>query len=120
MILHMDTEKLNKVVDLDKKKAFTKHDDGKTQYQHLSPKFIKEMAEITTQGALKYGGGNYLKGDEKALMRIYDALMRHLQAWCSGEEVDVESGKSHLSHVACNAMMIYALEHKLKLTGEKS
>ena len=41
-------------------------------------------------------------------------------AWRSGEEVDLESGKSHLPHVACNAMMIYALEYKLKLTGEKA
>jgi deoxycytidylate deaminase len=113
-------EPIIKVVDLDKKKAFIKHDDDKTQYQHLSPKFIEEMAEITTQGAKKYGGGNYLKGDEQALMRLYDALMRHLQAWRMGEEVDTESGKSHLSHVGCNAMMIYALEHKLKLTGEKA
>ena len=112
-------EPIIKVVDLDDKKAFIKHDDGKTQYQYLSSKFIKEMAEITTQGAKKYGERNYLQGDEQALMRIYDALMRHLMAWRSGDEVDPESGKSHLSHVACNAMMIYELEHKLKLTGEK-
>ena len=113
-------EPIIKVVDLDDKKAFIKHDDDKTQYQHLSPKFIQEMAEITTQGAKKYGGGNYLKGDEQALNRLYDALMRHLQAWRMGEEADPESGKSHLPHVACNAMMIYGLEHKLKLTGEKA
>lgn len=113
-------EPIIEVVNLDEKKAFVKHDDDKTQYQHLSPKFIQEMAEITTQGAKKYGGGNYLKGDEQALNRLYDALMRHLMAWRSGEEVDLESGKSHLPHVACNAMMIYALEYKLKLTGEKA
>lgn len=108
-----------KVVDLDEKKAFIKHDDDKTQYQHLIPDFIREMAEITTQGAKKYGERNYLQGDEQALKRLYDALMRHLMAWRMGEEADPESGKSHLPHVACNAMMIYALEHKLKLTGEK-
>lgn len=113
-------EPIIKVVDLDDKKAFVKHDDDKTQYQYLNPKFMQEMAEITTQGAKKYGGGNYLKGDGQALMRLYDALMRHLMAWRSGEEADPESGKSHLSHVACNAMMIYALEHKLKLTGGKA
>jgi deoxycytidylate deaminase len=113
-------EPIIKVVDLDKKKAFIKHDNGKTQYQYLISKFIKEMAEVTTQGAKKYGRDNYLQGDEQALNRIYDALMRHLMAWRMGEEVDPESGESHLSHVACNAMMIYALEHKLKLTGEKA
>ena len=113
-------EPIIKVVDLDDKKAFTKHDDDKTQYQHLSARFLREMAWVTTQGAKKYGERNYLQGDEQALLRLYDALMRHLQAWRMGEEVDPESGKSHLSHVACNAMMIYALEHKLKLTGEKS
>lgn len=112
-------EPIIKVVDLDEKKAFIKHDDYKTQYQHLSPKFIQEMAEITTQGAKKYGERNYLKGDEEALRRLYDALMRHLMAWRMGEEADQESSKSHLSHVACNAMMIFGLEHKLKLTGEK-
>jgi deoxycytidylate deaminase len=112
-------EPIIEAVDLDKKKAFIKHDNGKTQYQYLISKFIKEMAEVTTQGAKKYGRDNYLQGDEQALNRIYDALMRHLMAWRMGEEVDPESGESHLSHVACNAMMIYALEHKLKLTGEK-
>lgn len=112
----MFNEPIIKVVNLDNKKAFIKHDDGKTQYQHLNPSFIEAMAEITTQGAKKYGGGNYLKGDENALMRIYDALMRHLQAWRSGEQVDQESRKSHLGHVACNAMMIYNLEKKIGLT----
>ena len=108
-------EPIIEVVDLDDKKAFTKHDNGKTQYQHLNSRFLQEMAWVTTQGAKKYGERNYLQGDEQALMRIYDALMRHLMSWRSGEEVDPESGKSHLSHVACNAMMIYALEHKLIL-----
>lgn len=33
--------------------------------------------------------------------KYFDAAMRHLTAWISGERLDPESGRSHLAHAIC-------------------
>lgn len=40
----------------------------------------------------------------------YSALLRHLEAWRSGERSDAESGLSPLAHVAANALILLARE----------
>lgn len=59
-------------------------------------------------GASKYGAFNW-QADPVDATTYYSAAMRHLLQWFSGEDVDPESGSSHLAHVrACMAILIDA------------
>ena len=43
--------------------------------------------------------------------RYYDALMRHLEKWRSGEIDDPETGLPHLAHASCCMMFLLGMEH---------
>mgnify|MGYP001558282212 CR=1 FL=1 len=47
--------------------------------------------------------------------RPYDALQRHLTAWWEGEDLDPESGLSHLAH--CGCCLLFLLAFQLRRTG---
>lgn len=89
---------------------FIKHDDKKLKYHLLPPEELAQIAEILTFGAEKYGENNWQLCDN--INRYVDALYRHLEAWRQGERLDTESGKSHLAHVATNALFILYLDNK--------
>lgn len=92
--------------------GFIKHDKGKPMISLIEPKFIKGLAEVMTQGATKYGRDNWQECKEPH--RYLDALLRHTLKYWDGEKVDTESGKSHLYHIAFNAMALDYLDNKLK------
>ena len=83
-----------------------KFDGGKLQYGLLPPEALKATVEILTFGAQKYEPGNWKKVPD-AKRRYFDAMMRHLWAWHSGEQNDDESGKNHLAHAMCCLMFLY-------------
>jgi hypothetical protein len=57
------------------------------------------------EGARKYGRHNYRAVGVRASV-YYDAAMRHLMAWWEGEDIDPESGLSHLvKAIACLAVI---------------
>lgn len=91
---------------------FIKHDEGKPMVSLIDPKFIEGLAEVMTQGANKYGRDNWQECKEPH--RYLDALLRHTLKYWDGEKVDTESGKSHLYHIAFNAMALDYLDNKLK------
>ena len=92
--------------------GFIKHDKGKPMISLIEPKFIEGLAEVMTQGANKYGRDNWQECKEPH--RYLDALLRHTLKYWNGEKVDSESGKSHLYHIAFNAMALDYLDNKLK------
>lgn len=73
------------------------------------PNALEEVASILTFGAKKYEAHSW-KTVPNASERYLAALMRHLVAHSKGEGLDPESGYSHLSHAACNALFILELE----------
>jgi hypothetical protein len=73
---------------------------------------LRSFAEVCRYGETKYERYNYLKGG-KPLSEYTDCILRHLVAWQRGEDLDPESGVSHLGHVVWNAL---ALAH-FALTG---
>jgi len=85
-----------------------KHDIGKPRYELIAPEFLHGLAKILTFGAEKYDDRNWEKG--MAWGRPFGALQRHLWAWWNGEEIDAETGKSHLHHAACCLMFLSAYE----------
>ena len=85
---------------------FMKFDTGKLRYSLVPPEAMKALAEVLTYGAKKYKPNNWKQVDDTS--RYVDALYRHLEAWRSGEDVDAESGLSHLAHALTNvAFLIY-------------
>lgn len=82
-----------------------KYDTGKTRYDLLPPEIMKEIAEILTFGAAKYGDNNWQKLEDFN-NRYYAAMERHIQAWRMGEDFDPESGKHHLSHALTNVAFL--------------
>ena len=82
-----------------------KFDGDKPQYGLLPPKALKETVKVLTLGAQKYEPDNW-KIVPDAQSRYFDALMRHLWDWKSGEKLDPETGISHLAHACCNILFI--------------
>ena len=92
--------------------GFIKHDKGKPMVSLIEPKFIEGLAEVMTQGASKYGRDNWQECKEPH--RYLDALLRHTLKYWDGEKVDTDSGKSHLYHIAFNAMALDYLDNNKK------
>lgn len=93
-----------------------KADKGKIGLSLVNPELVKAVAEVRMYGTEKYGDSeNWRKVEPK---RYVDALYRHLLAYIEGDEVDEESGLSHLAHMACNISFLldkeYLKEHEGK------
>lgn len=88
----------------EKFKEGMKFDLGKLRYDLLSPEALKETVRVLTFGSVKYGDNNWRKGLKFG--RVFGALMRHLWDWWWGEELDPETGISHLSHASCCLMFL--------------
>jgi len=91
-----------------------KLDTGKVKMELLSVPAMMGTAEVLTFGQGKYAPHNWRKGF--AWSRLYGAAMRHLTAHMAGEDLDEESGLSHLDHAACCIMFLQ--EHEKCGLGE--
>jgi hypothetical protein len=76
----------------------------------LDPGAILAVAEVAGFGATKYARYNFLKGYDWSLS--YDAMQRHLMLWYSGEDVDPETGMSHLAHATWHGLALLAFEQR--------
>lgn len=85
-----------------------KNDVEKTRLELLHPTFLVAVAKVLTFGAKKYASWNWYKGIDYG--RIYGAAQRHLNAWWAGENLDSETGYSHLWHAACELMFLIVFE----------
>lgn len=66
---------------------------------------LAEMGVAMLEGASKYGRHNYRVAGVRASV-YYDAAMRHLIAWWEGEDIDPDSGMSHITKLlACMAVL---------------
>ncbi len=104
-------------------------DNPKTALGEAKPKIsstptigIREMGKVFELGAKKYGRYNWRLHTVSATV-YYDAAWRHLSAWFDGEDIDPESGVSHLAHVmACMTILLDAKQHGMlndnRLTAE--
>lgn len=62
---------------------------------------IAEVGLAMMEGALKYGRHNYREAGVRASV-YFDAATRHLDAWYEGQDIDPDSGLSHLvKAIAC-------------------
>jgi len=87
-----------------------KFDDDKIRLELLPPELMTAVGSILTFGAKKYTDRNWELGMDWS--RVYGALLRHLNAWWSGDTFDPETGKSHLWHAGCCIAFLIAYEQR--------
>jgi|SRR6056300_794958 len=72
----------------------------------IPPKAMEEAAWVHKLGNDKYGAFNWRYTGVCASTYI-SAIIRHLNAWRDGEDIDPESGRSHIAHIisSCNIIL---------------
>lgn len=81
-----------------------KFDDGKLPLDLLPFEALEEIALVLQHGAIKYAPDNWRGGF--IWSRTFSALLRHLFAFWRGEDIDPDSGLSHLAHAGCNLLFL--------------
>lgn len=82
----------------------TKFDKDKLPLDLLPETALEEVAKVLEFGAKKYQRYNWAKGI--VFSRLYAAARRHLSAWQQGQDLDPETGISHVAHAAANMLFI--------------
>jgi len=95
-----------------------KDDSDKLRYDLIPPETLEALAWILTFGAQKYGDRNWEKGMKWG--RPFAALMRHMWAWWRGQNLDPETGKSHLWHALACLTFLVTFEQKGIGTDDRS
>lgn len=103
----------------DPHKPGAKLDEGKTRVELVIsgfPRALWQVAMVGTYGAAKYTDGGWLTvldGER----RYTDAMLRHILQEAMGEELDPESGLSHMAHACWNLLAV--LELQLRKNNER-
>jgi hypothetical protein len=87
-----------------------KYDAGKIDWSILPIGPSKEIIKVFTYGEQKYARGNYLNAGGLKYHRVLNSLLRHVHAFMEGEDLDPETGLSHLAHAGCNIYMLLSYE----------
>ena len=66
---------------------------------------IMEIAVGMLEGGCKYGRHNYRAMGVRSSV-YYDATMRHLMAWWEGEDIDPDSGISHITKAIASLVVL--------------
>lgn len=89
--------------------------DCKVRTDLFPPTALYGISTVFTYGAAKYDDWNWAKGLQYS--RLYGALQRHLLSWYMGQDLDPETGFSHLWHAGCNIAMLIHTEMVYKTTA---
>ena len=91
-------------INSDAKGSGARYNDGKPDLSLIPITTLEDEARVWMYGEGKYKRFNWLKG--MAWSIPFACAMRHLAAWQRGEELDPESGQTHLAHAMCNLRML--------------
>ena len=73
----------------------------KIPFSTLPAPVLGEVALAMMEGALKYGRHNYRAVGARSSV-YYDAALRHITSWWEGDDIDEDSGISHITKaIAC-------------------
>lgn len=81
-----------------------KDDSEKAPLELLSTAAMLGTAQVLAFGANKYAAHNWRGGIE--FSRLIGAALRHITAYNDGEDLDPESGLSHIDHAQCCLMFL--------------
>ena len=91
-----------------------KYDQDKPRYDLVPFGALDEVASVLGYGANKYSDDNWNKLDNLE-KRYIAAALRHISKDRQGEEIDPESGYSHLAHAVTSLMFI--LQNRINTGG---
>lgn len=82
---------------------------------------MEETAWVHQLGSEKYGEYNWRDTGVNATTYVH-AILRHLNAWREGEDLDLESGRSHIAHIGCccNILLDAMMHDKMRDDRRKS
>ena len=85
----------------------------------VMPRWVMlQVGRVMSVGAAKYGAFNYR--DSSISASIYqDAMERHLQLWFDGEDMDDETGVSHLASVIASCALLMDAQATGKLNDDR-
>lgn len=66
---------------------------------------LAEVGVGMLEGSMKYGRHNYRVAGVRASVYV-DATWRHLMSWWEGEDIDPESGLSHITKAICSLTVL--------------
>lgn len=85
-------------------------DANKPDLSQLPRAALELAARVMMMGEKKYGKGNYLAGMDWT--KLMSSTLRHCYKWLDCEDLDDESGLSHLGHaIADLCMLVTIIEH---------
>ncbi len=93
-----------------------KHDAEKWRFSLIPIAPLKSVISVLEFGARKYAPGNW-KTVPDARTRYFNAAMRHITAWWSGERNDTESGLPHLAHAICCLLFLLWFDSRCDAAG---
>ena len=85
-----------------KEEVALRYNSGKAQWGLVHFKSLDPMVKVLEFGAKKYEPNNWKKKMDRT--KLLESAQRHLAALIDGEDVDPETGESHIGHLMCNAM----------------
>jgi hypothetical protein len=94
------------------------YSENKSGVDQIPPELLLEWGDVFTYGAKKYGRDNWRKGTD--WHEFYGSALRHLLRWWAGEDIDPESGLSHLAHALWNVGALRYYQIKGMGTDDRS
>ncbi len=77
----------------------------KVPFSTVSAPVMAEVGLAMLEGARKYGRHNYRVAGVRASV-YYDANFRHMSTWWEGEDIDIDSGLSHVTKAIAGLMVL--------------
>lgn len=71
----------------------------------ISAPVLMEIGVAMLEGGRKYGRHNYRVAGVRASV-YYDATLRHLMGWWEGEDIDPDSGLSHITKAIASLVVL--------------
>lgn len=84
----------------------------------VSAAVLAEMGVAMLEGAAKYGRHNYRAVGVRSSV-YYDATMRHLMSWWEGEDIDPDSGLSHVTKALCTLAVLRDAQMQEMVTDDR-
>jgi len=94
-----------------------RYNEGKPKWSQVHFESLIPMVRMLEYGEIKYGKSNWKIGLDKT--EILESLSRHLFSLMDGEEIDKESGMTHIGAIQANAMFWVYHNNKSKENVEK-
>ena len=91
---------------------------SKAPMSTVSAAVLMEVGVAMLEGASKYGRHNYRAAGVRASV-YYDALMRHAMSWWEGEDLDPDSGMSHITKAIATLVVLRDAMIQGKFTDDR-